>query len=289
MDLAMLRHGFNYSQDGQGNRMVIHLQGCNLHCPWCSNPEGISLQGTIMESNLPIPSHICPFGGVDKGRLNRAICSTCQDRPCLTHPDSVGVKLSCHRVTLEALLAECEQARPLYFDKGGVTLSGGEPTLQFDAVKALLQGLHHLAINTAMETNGFHPLLSELFTTVDQLIIDCKHTDAAKHSSVTGDNNQRTLQNLALAFAQHPNLLVRTPLVHGFNDDDAALEGFLDFYRHQDTRHANFEFLRYHELGVIKWKQCGMDYTMHNADVPEETRLKFEGAFRANGYKVVRT
>lgn len=37
--------GFNYSQDGPGNRLVYHLQGCNMHCPWCSNPEGMALAG----------------------------------------------------------------------------------------------------------------------------------------------------------------------------------------------------------------------------------------------------
>ena len=37
--------GFNYSQDGPGNRLVYHLQGCNMRCPWCSNPEGMSFSG----------------------------------------------------------------------------------------------------------------------------------------------------------------------------------------------------------------------------------------------------
>ncbi len=37
--------GFNYSQDGPGNRLVYHLQGCNMCCPWCSNPEGMDLSG----------------------------------------------------------------------------------------------------------------------------------------------------------------------------------------------------------------------------------------------------
>ena len=37
--------GFNFSQDGPGNRLVYHLQGCNMKCPWCSNPEGMSFDG----------------------------------------------------------------------------------------------------------------------------------------------------------------------------------------------------------------------------------------------------
>lgn len=45
MDLHIFQRGFNFSQDGPGNRLVYHLQGCNLHCPWCSNPEGMTFAG----------------------------------------------------------------------------------------------------------------------------------------------------------------------------------------------------------------------------------------------------
>ena len=289
MDLAVLRRGFNYSQDGRGNRLVLHLQGCNLRCPWCSNPEGIALRGTLLENQKPIPSHICPLGGIENGHLIRAVCDACQDRPCLVHPDRVNLTVSCSAVSVDALLTECEQARPLYFDGGGVTLSGGEPTLQFEGVQALLCALHGRGIHTAIETNGFHPRLAELYPLIDQLIMDCKHTDAAKYQAVTGGSNQGTLANLASAFEKHPDLLVRTPLVHGFNDDEAALQGFLDFYRQHDTRRARFEFLRYHEYGKVKWQQCGLSYTMQGAEVPEETRAEFESAFRANGLTAVRT
>lgn len=40
----IFQKGFNYSQDGPGNRLVYHLSGCNLHCPWCSNPEGLEVR-----------------------------------------------------------------------------------------------------------------------------------------------------------------------------------------------------------------------------------------------------
>lgn len=289
MELAVLRRGFHYAQDGRGNRLVVHLQGCNLRCPWCSNPEGISLRGTLLETDQPVPDTLCPYGGIAEGRLRRNVCDSCTDHPCLTHPDRVELTLSCAPVAVEALLAECVQAKPLFFDGGGVTLSGGEPTLQFEAVRALLEGLRRENIHTAIETNGSHPRLPELFTQIDQLIMDCKQTDPAIHQSVTGRPNTQTLLNLELAFARHPDLLVRTPLIHGFNDDDAALEGFRRFYRRFDTRNAQFEFLRYHAYGAVKWKHCGMPYTMRDADVPEETRLRFEAALRADGHTVVRT
>ena len=43
--MRIFQRGFNFSQDGPGNRLVYHLQGCNLRCPWCSNPEGLALSG----------------------------------------------------------------------------------------------------------------------------------------------------------------------------------------------------------------------------------------------------
>ena len=93
MELRIFQKGFNYSQDGPGNRLVYHLQGCNLRCPWCANPEGLSVEGG-------------------------------------------------ERYPVEALVQEVLRSRAMFFDGGGVTLTGGEVTLQFDALKELLTRLH---------------------------------------------------------------------------------------------------------------------------------------------------
>lgn len=45
--MKIFKKGFNYSQDGPGNRLVYHLQGCNFRCKWCSNPEGMSISSPL--------------------------------------------------------------------------------------------------------------------------------------------------------------------------------------------------------------------------------------------------
>ena len=98
MTLRIFQKGFHFSQDGPGNRLVYHLQGCNLRCPWCANPEGL-----------------CPEGGTE--------------------------------YTVDALVEEVLRSRMLFFEGGGVTLTGGEATLQFAAVREFLTRLHREEIS----------------------------------------------------------------------------------------------------------------------------------------------
>ena len=88
MNVVYFQKGFNYSQDGPGNRLVIHLQGCNLHCPWCSNPEGMGFTSGI-------------------------------------------------EVDVDELLKEINSCKRLFFGGGGVTFTGGECTIQKEALTYL--------------------------------------------------------------------------------------------------------------------------------------------------------
>lgn len=242
MKLQIFHKGFNYSQDGTGNRLVYHLQGCNLKCPWCSNPEG-------MDFALPHTE------GVDIQQIKEEI-------------------LGC---------------KPMFFDGGGVTFTGGEATCQMPALRTLLEELKKENIHTAIETNGTSPGLPELFGLVDELIMDLKHWNAERHKAVVGMDNTQILHNMKLAFTQHPNLLVRIPLIGGFNDGAEDIEGFVNFFNAFVSSSTRFEILLYHEYGKDKWQKCGKAYTMENAFVSEETRTKMEQLLRQQGLTVVRT
>lgn len=240
MTVNLFQKGFNFAQDGPGNRLVYHLQGCNLSCPWCSNPEGMAFHG--------------------------------------------GTAVSVEEIVEEAL-----RCKSLFFDDGGVTFTGGECTCQFDSLKEALTRLKEAGISTAIETNGTAARLSELFDVVDILIMDCKHHDPETHRQFTGMSNEQTLKNLESAFAHHPNLLVRIPLIGGVNASREDMEQFAAFFAAHNTANARFELLLYHEYGKDKWEKCGKEYTMVDAFVSDEDRLTYETILRDHGLQVVRT
>jgi len=127
-------------------------------------------------------------------------------------------------------------------------------------VAQLLGQLQAEGFHTALETNGTHPRLPELFPLVDALILDVKHHDDAVLRRVTGVGDAVLRRNLARACAGHGDLRVRIPVVHGFNDAPGDAERFADAFAALPTDRATFECLPFHEYGKIKWAQCGLPY-----------------------------
>lgn len=260
--MKIIQKGFNYSQDGQGNRLVIHLQGCNLHCPWCSNPEGMPVGGVLITDEKWLDPVLCPHGAIEDKKLNRTMCAGCRSRECITDCRSKGIRLSCEEMTADELLHYIMDNSMMFYDGGGVTFTGGECTLQYEELKQILSQLTDLGINTAIETNGTHPHLPELFPFISQLIIDCKLIDEEKHRSWTGLSNVRILENITHAAAQHPKVLIRVPLIGGVNNSEEDISDFLKFFSSVKGDNVSVEILRYHEFGRKKWEECGFQYTM---------------------------
>ena len=240
--IRIFQKGFNFSQDGPGNRLVYHLQGCNLRCPWCSNPEGLALEGGTA-------------------------CS------------------------IDELMAEVRRSRMMFFDGGGVTLTGGEVTLQFPAVKEFLTRLHQEGISTCIETNGLAPQLPELFSVLDLLIMDIKHYDPGKHKEVTGLSNELTIRNIEKAMAAGQELALRIPLIGGFNASVEDAHGFAALFRQlQLNDRATVELLTYHEYGKEKYAKLGMDYTVgSDARISRETLDQFKMILRNAGINIIHT
>ncbi len=242
MELRVFQRGFNFSQDGPGNRLVYHLQGCNLRCPWCSNPEGLSIDGGWI-------------------------------------------------TTPEALAAEAVRSRLMFFEGGGVTLTGGEVTLQWEAVLHLLSLLKAEGIHTCIETNGTSPHLPELFPVLDLLIMDLKHHDSARHKAVIGMGLEQTIANITAALDAGQQLALRIPLIGGFNASAQDAKQFAALLNRLNVgKRATVELLLYHEYGRSKYDKLHLPYTMGaEARVTNETRLQMEEILRQSGLTVIRT
>jgi len=200
-----------------------------------------------------------------------------------------GVRLSAEVQELGTLVDEARRSAPLFTGGGGVTLTGGEPTLQFPAVRALLARLREAGLDTALETNASHPRLPELFPLVDFLIMDYKHHEDATLCRVTGVGNRVIHANLEQAFALRRQLLVRIPVIPGFNDAAADPDRFAGRLSRFGPGRASFEFLPFHEYGKVKWGQCGLPYRMPPAVLGADTLARFRAAFLARGLHVVAT
>ncbi len=242
MGIRIFHKGFHFSQDGPGNRLVYHLQGCNLRCPWCSNPEGL-----------------CHTGG--------------------------------REYSLVELMDEVLRSRMMFFDGGGVTLTGGEVTMQFGPVKEFLIRLHENGIHTCIETNGICRRLPELFPVLDLLIMDVKHYDPERHRQITGLPNTITLDNITAALKEGQPLALRIPLIGGFNSAHADAEGFAALFRQLGIAgKATVELLPYHEYGRDKYVSLGMEYTMTNAArVPPQQLEHFQKILQDAGFSVIKT
>ncbi len=289
MQIKIFQKGFNYSQDGTGNRLVYHLQGCNLHCPWCANPEGIAIKGALWVSNEFLIDSICPYGAIDSKQINRLLCDACNTRECITRHRTRGIRLSYQEYEIDAIIEEVKRSSALFYDGGGVTLSGGEPTLQFEAVKLLLSELKNLGIHTAIETNASHPRLETLFPFIDLLIMDFKHYDDALCASVTGVNNAIVKENILKAAALHNRVLIRVPVIKSFNDSVTDIWNYVGFFKQHNISNATFEFLPFHEYGRTKWLQCGMSYVMQDGYVNPEIIALYEKIFMDSNFKLAHT
>lgn len=290
MKIRIFQKGFHYGQDGRGNRLVLHLQGCNLRCPWCSNPEGLEPEGVLLTDKAWLSECCCPHGAVTKEGLDRNRCLSCRTRDCVRTMRQKGIRLSYREYETEEILRECERSKPMFFDGGGVTLTGGEVSVQLDAVKELLQGLKARSIHTAIETNGLHPRLPELVPLVDQWIMDIKHYDASVHQSWCGAGNEAAAKVLEHVSAHHPDVTVRVPLIPGFNDREQDAEGFAAYFlEHIRGGGTRIEFLTYHEFGKTKWEQCGLTYFLPSRKIAPETVQTFEKIMKENGLLCVRT
>lgn len=213
--------------DGPGLRTTVFLKGCPLRCRWCHNPETQlgrpqPLVHTEKCMGCGACESVCPQGchHMEGVRFDSSDCRYCLSCARICPANAIEV---CGETWEADRLAEAlVRDEPFFGDEGGVTLSGGEPTLQAAFALELMDGIKKRGVNIAMETCGAFPsaLLRELLPRVDHFLWDVKDTDPARHLQNTGYLLAPILENLRRACAIGADVCVRGIILEGINADE---------------------------------------------------------------------
>lgn len=163
---------------------------------------------------------------------------------------------------------------------GGVTLSGGEPTIQKEFILELLLKLKEKNIHTAIETCGFFSssILNTLEKVTDLFLFDLKHLDPLKHKSGTNISNELIISNfkLLLKLVGNTRVIVRIPMIPGFNNDETSLNNYKKFL-YENNFNGLVQILPYHNLYKSKVKDKGSCIGLKIEDKNELLRYKVLG------------
>jgi pyruvate formate lyase activating enzyme len=167
---------------------------------------------------------------------------------------------------------------------GGVTISGGEPTVQYDFLKELLEALHLGGLHVTLQTNMYAhwDMYESIIPYVDYFLCDLKLFDAEKHSYWTGKGNQIILENLQKLDKTGKQYRVRTPVIPGVNNRKEQLRELFDFVTRLQHVEA-YELLPFHSLASYKYHNMGMDYAFEKTkEIPDDKFLELKKLFEIN-------
>lgn len=269
------------THDGPGIRSVVFMKGCPLLCPWCSNPESQSAQPTLFyDKQVCIACHHC-VKQCPSQAITFSSGNFLYDEPRCKHTYSCveacptgALQVVGKQVEVDAVYREVMKDMDYYeASQGGVTISGGEPFVQFDSLKKLAKKLKAEKVHVAVETCGNFtiPQLSSIDSYIDLYLFDLKHIDNTVYHHFCGGDLALVKANLASLPAN--KVIVRVPIIPEFNYDFETLKQMLAYIASLHIHKVHF--LPYHTLGKSKYTKMGKAYTWKEESLPKAQLLPY--------------
>lgn len=268
------------THDGPGLRTTVFLKGCPLRCRWCHNPETQRREkeayyrpekciGCLACTQVcPVQAHT---GQEGMHLFDPTPCVRCM--ACTGACPGGALEAVSRTMELEDAVEQVLADRVFYRKRGGLTVSGSEPTTQRDGLIALLDAVKAEGISTCLETCGYFPesLVPVLAERVDLFLFDVKDTDDARHLENTGVDLSRILYNLLLLDRSGAETILRCILIPDANLEDAHALALAELYG-QLSHCRHIELLPYHPYGLSKSQQLGREDVQYRQ--PEQQELE---------------
>ncbi len=255
-------------KDGPGIRTTVFMKGCPLRCLWCSNPESQNTYPEIMTHDIKCVrcgkcAQICPTGAITVNQesriINRAKCNLCLE--CARVCQHGAITAVGEYKTIAEVMKEVESDRLFYeHSGGGMTVSGGEPLVQWEFVCQLLKACREKDLSTALDTCGDSPweVMEKVLEYTDLVLFDIKHMSPEQHRKATGRSNELILDNLRKTAAKGIRLWLRIPIIPGYNDSEENLEKVAKLGAEVGVEKV--WLLPYHNWGMSKYESLGRRY-----------------------------
>jgi len=232
------------SVDGPGNRTAIFFQSCNFNCLYCHNPETIK---ACIHCGICVEH--CPVGALSKiaGKViwNEEKCIQCDN--C--------IKACPHSSTPKTKYLSTEDVFNIIMENknfiSGITVSGGECTLQEKFIVELFQKMKKEGLTCFVDSNGFKSfkVMNELTETMDQAMIDLKAYDKNQHIELTEQSNEMVLENIEYLASINKLYEIRTVIVPGILDNSYTVDMASKLLA-KINPNIRYKLIKYRNLGV---------------------------------------
>ncbi len=279
--------------DGPGIRTLIFFKGCPLSCDWCQNPESqspapqVAFYSNRCRQSLACEK-ACPQAAIDPlgFRIDYARCDNCLK--CVEACAYEAFRPIGTRITERDLMAVILKDRSYYeSSKGGVTFSGGEPTLYPKFMDRMLTLCREAGIHTALETCGTFSFAKwqAILRKLDLVYFDLKIMDRARHLAATGADNADILRNAETLVRQGYPVEFRMPLVERYTDDLDNRTAVVRWL--QSLQLSRLHLLAYHNMGEAKIDIIdGSQKRLGLKNYPPERFEEMKGWFEGQGIRI---